>query len=80
VTEYIQREMTAEEIAEREAWEAAAYDREVAVVQRKRQEAYRAEADYLFFYAERGKGTKQAWIDKVAEIDARYPYPEKPVK
>lgn len=47
-------------------------------VQKQRQQAYRDEADHLFFYAERGKGQKQAWLDKVAEIDARFPYPEPP--
>lgn len=72
--------MTAEEIAEREAWEAGAYDRDMLAVQRKRQQAYRDEADHLFFYAERGNGTKQAWLAKIAEIDARYPYPDRSVK
>ena len=80
MTEIIEKDLTAEEIAEREAWEApeAIYEREYKEVQAQRQAAYRDEADYLFFYAERGKGQKQAWIDKVAEIDARLPYPEKP--
>lgn len=49
-------------------------------VQRERQIAYANESDYLYFYAERGKGTKQAWLDKIAEIDARLPYPDKPSK
>lgn len=49
-------------------------------IQAQRQQAYREESDHLFFYAERGKGQKQAWIDKVAEIDARLPYPKKPGK
>ena len=78
MTKIIDKELTPEEIAEREAWEAGTYDREYKEVQRQRQQAYRDEADHLFFYAERGKGQKQAWIDKVAEIDARLPYPEKP--
>ena len=38
--------------------------------------AYRAEADPLFFQAQRGKATQQQWLDKIAEIEARYPYPE----
>jgi hypothetical protein len=38
--------------------------------------AYRAEADPLFFKAQRGKATQQQWLDKIAEIEARYPYPE----
>lgn len=62
------------------AAQSAVVDYEIAyeAVQHARQQAYRDESDPLFFYAERGKGQKQAWIDKVAEIDARLPYPEKP--
>lgn len=71
---------TDEQLAEIETYNApeAVYEREYKEVQRQRQQAYRDEADPLFFYAERGKGQKQAWLDKVAEIDARLPYPEKP--
>lgn len=65
-------------IETQQAWAASEYEREYASVQRKRQQAYRDEADHLFFYAERGKGQKQAWLEKIAEIDARLPYPEKP--
>lgn len=74
------RELTPEEIAESEAWNApkAVYEREYARIQKERQAAYRDEADHLFLYSERGKGQKQAWIDKIAEIDARFPYPEPP--
>lgn len=35
--------------------------------------AYAAESDPLFFKAQRGEATLQAWLDKVAEIKARYP-------
>jgi hypothetical protein len=38
--------------------------------------AYKEEADPLFFQAQRGKATQQEWLDKVAEIEARFPYPE----
>jgi hypothetical protein len=41
-----------------------------------RQSAYRSEADPLFFQWQRGEGTEQAWLDKVAEIRERYPYIE----
>lgn len=40
-----------------------------------RQIAFQKEADPLFFAWQRGENTEQAWIDKVAEIRARYPYP-----
>ena len=36
-------------------------------------QAYRNEADPLFFKAQRGEATKEAWLAKVAEIKARYP-------
>jgi len=38
--------------------------------------AYKEEADPLFLQAQRGKATQQEWLDKVAEIEARFPYPE----
>ena len=78
-TESIEKALTPEEIADREAYVAGAYDREYASVERNRQTAYQAESDPLFFSYQRSEDgvTKQAWLDKVAEIKARYPYPEK---
>jgi len=38
-----------------------------------RQQAYIAEADPLFFKAQRGEATMEEWQAKVAEIKARYP-------
>jgi hypothetical protein len=43
-------------------------------VEQNRIEAYRAESDPLFFQWQRGEATEQQWKDKVAEIQARYPY------
>jgi len=40
-----------------------------------RAEAYRAEADPLFFMSQRGEATLDEWQAKVAEIKARFPYP-----
>jgi hypothetical protein len=40
-----------------------------------RRAAYAAESDPLFFMAQRGEVTQQEWIDKVAEIRARFPTP-----
>jgi hypothetical protein len=37
-----------------------------------RAEAYREESDPLFFKWQRGEATQQQWLDKVAEIKARY--------
>jgi hypothetical protein len=41
--------------------------------ERERKAAYIAEADPLFFKAQRGEATLQEWQDKIAEIKARYP-------
>lgn len=35
--------------------------------------AYRDESDPLFFKWQRGESTQQEWLDKVAEIKARFP-------
>jgi hypothetical protein len=43
--------------------------------QQKRATAYVAEADPLFFKAQRGEATTDEWTAKVAEIKARFPYP-----
>ena len=42
-------------------------------VDANRRAAYIAEADPLFFKAQRGEVEQQVWQDKVAEIKARYP-------
>lgn len=40
--------------------------------ERLRLDAYRNESDPLFFKWQRGEIEKQVWLDKVAEIKARY--------
>lgn len=70
--------LTPEQIAEREAFDAGAYDRAVAAVDVDRKYAYQQESDPLFFGYQRGENTEQAWLDKVQEIKDRYPYPEQP--
>lgn len=42
----------------------------------KRSDAYRNEADPLYFMAQRGEGTVTEWQAKIDEIRARYPYQE----
>lgn len=59
-------DLTAEEIAQQQAERAEQ-------VRLQRQTAYQAEADPLFFKWQRGEGTEQAWLDKIAEIKARFP-------
>ena len=41
-----------------------------------REYAYKTEADPLFYQSQRGDITEQQWLDKIAEIKQRYPYPE----
>lgn len=38
-----------------------------------RANAYREESDPIFFQWQRGSKTEQDWLDKIAEINARYP-------
>lgn len=44
-----------------------------AQAEANRAEAYRNESDPLFFKSQRGEATNQEWLDKVAEIKARFP-------
>lgn len=57
--------LTEEELAQREA-------KRLARVEGERAYAYRNESDPLFFKAQRGEATMQEWLDKVAEIKARF--------
>lgn len=58
-------ELTTEELAQREA-------KRLATLEGERAYAYRTESDPLFFKAQRGEATIQDWLDKVAEIKARF--------
>ena len=72
--------LTAEEVAQRTA-EREAYERDFLPgllrqqAEQSRANAYRLEADPLFFKAQRGEATTDEWTAKVAEIKARFPYP-----
>jgi hypothetical protein len=66
------RPYTAEEIAALEAARVPTKEEQEA----KRKAAYEAESDPLFFMSQRGEATVEEWQAKVAEIKARYPYPE----
>ena len=68
---------SAEELEERAAWERDVLPNEQRkVAEEGRINAYRAEADPLFFKSQRGEATTAEWEAKVAEIKARYPYPD----
>ena len=51
-----------------------AQEQTLATAQRNRADAYTAEADPLFFKAQRGEATIEEWGAKVEEIRTRYPY------
>ena len=59
-------------------WPEVQFAASTEVVELERKAAYQAEADPLFFKSQRGKGSKDEWLAKVAEIDERFPYPVKP--
>lgn len=65
-TTWAVRSKTADELAA----EAAAH---AEWVEAQRAEAYRNESDPIFFMWQRQEATEQQWLDKVAEIKARYP-------
>lgn len=69
-------EEEAEWDAQEAAWAAGEKDRHNSAMQAQRAITYAAEADPLFFKAQRGEATMQQWQDKVAEIKARFPYQE----
>lgn len=64
--DYTVVDATAEEIAQRK-------DDLNLQAKANRADAYRNESDPLFFKWQRGEATQQEWLDKVAEIKARYP-------
>ena len=77
MTEIIFREMTADEIAEREEWAAGAHERAMEEVRRKRQNEYQQTADPLFFKFQAGEATEQEWLAARHEVVDDNPYPAK---
>ena len=66
--------LTAEEVAEIES--RPPYVPTQQEQENARASAYRNEADPLFVKSQRGEATTAEWEAKVAEIKARYPYPD----
>jgi hypothetical protein len=70
-------QLTAQEIAQvqAQAQEAAQAEAQWKIdnASQLRQQAYIAEADPLFFKAQRGEATMEEWQAKVADIKARFP-------
>lgn len=79
MTEFIKVSETPEQVAERKAWEAGAYDRAVEEVKQARHSAYTAAggSDAIYLKYQRGKATEQEWLDAVQAINDANPYPVK---
>ena len=59
-------------------WAQVEYDVQVEAVNAQRLTAYQTESDPIFFEYQRGENTEEAWKAKIAEIQARYPFPTAP--
>lgn len=76
MTEIIIRELTEEEIAEREAWAAEEPARQRKGVEDTRRGQYQLIADPLYFGWQRGDNTEAEWLAAVDKIKTDNPYPE----
>lgn len=72
--------LTPEEIAEREAWDAGAYQREYDAVTVARQQGYQSTSDPIFMQYQRGEATEQEWLDAVQAVKDANPYPVQETK
>lgn len=72
----IDNPLSPEELAERDAWDASAYEREFASVEEARLLGYQKTADPIMAQWLRGEKTEQEWLDAVQEVKDKYPYPE----
>jgi hypothetical protein len=79
MTQFIETPLTPQQIAERKAWAAGAYDREVEAVKQARHSAYTAPggSDAILAKYLRDEATKQEWLDAVQAINDAHPYPVK---
>ena len=76
MTEIIIRDLTEEEIAEREAWAAEEPARQRKAVEDTRRAQYQLLADPLFFGWQRGDNTEAEWLAAVEQVKIDNPYPE----
>lgn len=75
MTEIIEVPLTPEQIADREAWAAGAYQREYDAVTVARQFAYRQTSDPIFMQYQRGEATEKEWLDAIQAVKDANPYP-----
>lgn len=73
--ETVERDLSVEELAALQATPTELLEEATRKAKERRRAAYATEADPLFFGWQRGENTEQEWLDKVAEIRAKYPYP-----
>ena len=73
-------EPTPEEVAIQDAYLDSFYEREVQLVKQLRHAAYTAPdgSDAIRMKIHQGEATEQEWLERIEEINAQYPYPEKP--
>lgn len=72
----IEKQLTQDEIASFVSTPEQQQLEQLEMARKARQVMFQAEADPLYFGWQRGENTEQAWLDKVAEIRARFPYAE----
>lgn len=79
MTKFIKTPLTDDQIAEREAWLAGQYDRDIEQVKLARHAAYTAPggSDAVLAKYLRDEATKQEWLDAVQAINDANPYPVK---
>jgi hypothetical protein len=58
------------------AWAQVQHDLQVKQVEAARLAAYERESDPIFFKWQRGSATEQDWLDAVAAVKAKFPYPD----
>lgn len=75
MTEIIYRELTEEEIVEREEYEAGEYQRQYDKVTVARQQAYQQTSDPIMAQWLRKEATEQEWFDAVQAVKDANPYP-----
>ena len=75
MTEIIEVPLTPEQIADREAWAAGAYQREYDAVTVARQFAYQQTTDPIFMQYQRGEATEKQWLAAVQAVKDANPYP-----
>jgi hypothetical protein len=76
MVEIIQVEITPEQQAEFDAYNAEEPARQRKAVEDQRRAAYQTESDPLFFGWQRGDNTEQEWLDAVEAVKQAHPYPE----